>query len=154
MLLCSAHATSVAPPSAFSDRWADMDTWPEWDEAVVWVRRDGPFAAGTTGSLKPKGGPRVRFVIQTLEPGREFTDRSTLPGASLVIRHQVEVEAGGRTGVTVDVLLDGPLARLWKLFLGRGIAASTPAGLKRLVAVAEFDSAACPGLDAGTEADR
>jgi hypothetical protein len=137
ILLSSAHATSTAPPSAFFERWADMDTWPEWDEAVQWVRRDGPFAEGTTGALKPKGGPKVTFVIQTLVPGQEFTDRSSVPGAALTIQHLVKVGGDGRTGVDVVVSIDGPLARLWKLFVGKGIAESTPAGLHRLVELAE-----------------
>ena len=140
IVLCSVHATSSAPPSAFFERWADMGTWPEWDEAVQWVRRDGPFAEGTTGSLKPRGGPKVGFVIQTLVPGREFTDRSTMPGAALTIRHLVEVGGDGRTGVDVVVSIDGPLARVWKLLVGKGIAASTPVGLRRLVEVAEADT--------------
>jgi hypothetical protein len=129
-----------------------MDSWPEWDEAVRWVRRDGPFAEGTRGSLKPKGGPKVDFVIETLVPDREFTDRSTMPGASLTIRHLVEVLGDGRTGVGVVVSIEGPLARLWKLFLGRGIARSTPAGLHRLVEVVEADASGTTAGAAGTEA--
>jgi hypothetical protein len=118
-----------------------MDTWPEWDEAVLWVRRDGPFAEGTTGTLKPKGGPKVSFVIQTLEDGREFTDCSTMLGATLTIRHLVSAEDDGRTGVEIEVSVDGLLARVWKLVLGKGIARSTLAGLHRLVELAEADSA-------------
>ena len=83
IVLSTAHATSTAPPSAFFDRWADMDTWSQWDDGIRWVRRDGPFAAGTRGSLKPRSGPKVGFVIETLVPDREFTDRSSLPGAAL-----------------------------------------------------------------------
>ena len=67
IVLSSATATSTAPPSAFFDRWADMASWPEWDTAVAWARLDGPFAEGTTGTLKPTGGPKVRFVIETLD---------------------------------------------------------------------------------------
>jgi hypothetical protein len=145
--LVSVRATSTAPPSGFFDRWADTDSWPEWDEAVRWVRRDGPFAEGTRGSLKPKGGPKVDFVIETLVPEREFTDRSTVPGAALTIRHLVEVMDDGRTGITVVVSIDGPLARLWKLLVGRGIAESTPAGLHRLVEVVEADLAGDVEID-------
>lgn len=154
--LSSVRTTSSAPPSAYFARWADTDSWPEWDEALRWVRRDGPFAEGTRGSLKPKGGPKVDFVIETLVPDREFTDRSTMPGASLTIRHLVEVLDDGRTGIGVDVCIDGPLARVWKLFVGRGIATSTPAGLHRLVEVVEADIAAQEATDmvgAGAVAD-
>ena len=141
IMLSSATATSTAPPSAFFDRWADMATWPEWDAAVAWARLDGPFAEGTTGTLKPVSGPRVRFVIETLVPGEEFTDRSSLPGARLTIRHVVAPAAAGTCRVGVTVGLDGPLARLWRPILARGVGASTPAGLHRLVEVAERDSA-------------
>ena len=57
-----------------------MASWPEWNADTEWVRLDGPFAAGSTGVLKPGGGPRVKFVIQTLVPDREFVDVS--PGRS------------------------------------------------------------------------
>lgn len=147
IVLGSAHATSTAPPRAFFERWADMDTWPEWDEAIEWVRRDGPFAEGTTGSLKPRGGPKVSFLIETLVPDREFTDRSSMLGAALVIRHLTEVGEDGRTTVDIVVSIAGPLARLWKVFIGRGIGESTPAGLRRLVEMAE----AVPGGETAAE---
>jgi hypothetical protein len=138
--ICNATATSSAPPDAFFARWADMDTWPEWDEAVAWARLDGPFAAGSTGVLKPKGGPKVSFVIGTLVEGVEFTDVSSMPGARLRIRHLVSVE-GRATRVDVDVSIEGPLAWLWRRAIGKGIASSTPVGLATLVTVAEADVA-------------
>jgi hypothetical protein len=119
-----------------------MDTWPEWDEAVAWTRLDGPFVAGTTGVLKPLRGPKVSFLIETLEPGTEFTDVSSMPGAELRIRHVVATGADGRTRVDIEVSIGGPLAWLWGKVLGRGIATSTPMALTRLVAVAEADVAA------------
>jgi len=140
--ICTASATSTAPPEAFFARWEDMDTWPEWDDAVAWTRLDGPFAVGTTGVLKPKGGPKVRFVIEVLEPGSEFTDVSSVPGARLRIRHLVAVGTDGRTRVDIEVTVDGPLAWLWAVTLGRSIASSTPEGLSKLVTAAESDAAA------------
>lgn len=143
LTIACARATSTAPPSAFFDRWADMATWPEWDEAVAWARLDGPFAeGGATGTLKTTGGPRVHFVITALVPGRALTDRSSLPGAGLVISHTTTPAADGGTELEVTATLDGALARLWRRVLGTGIAKSTPVGLRRLVAVAEADVAA------------
>jgi hypothetical protein len=141
--ICSASATSSAPPEAFFARWADMGTWPEWDEAVAWAHLDGPFAAGSTGTLKPRGGPKVSFVIETLEHGSEFTDVSSMPGAKLRIRHLVSVD-DRTTRVDIDVSIEGPLEWLWRRVIGKGIASSTPEGLAKLVAVAETDSASRP----------
>ncbi|MEV6520467.1 SRPBCC family protein [Longispora sp. NPDC051575] len=135
MMIAQAEVTSPAAPSAFFDRWADMATWPEWNTDTDWVRLDGPFVPGATGVLKPKGGPKVRFVVAALVPDREFTDVSTLFGARLTFRHLVErTPAGTRVAVTVD--LTGPLGRLWNLVLGKGIKASLQADLDRLAAVA------------------
>jgi hypothetical protein len=133
--LATAHITSEALPAAFFARWADMATWPEWNTDTEWVRLDGPFAEGATGVLKPRGGPRTRFEVATLVPGREFTDVSRLFGARLTFRHLVTREAAG-TRVDVTVTLAGPLAPLWNLVLGKGIAASLGEDLRRLDAAA------------------
>lgn len=137
IVLCTATAVSTAAPEAFFARWADMRTWPQWDDAVVWTRLDGPFAAGATGVLKPRRGPKARFVIETLEPGAEFTDVSTLPGARLRIRHLTAVEQDRRTRVTVEVSIDGPLSGLWALVLRRSVTRSTLRGVRRLADVVE-----------------
>ncbi len=140
-ILCTSTAASTAAPEAFFARWADMRTWPEWDDALAWTRLDGPFAEGTTGALKPRRGPKARFVIETLEPGVEFTDVSTLPGARLRIRHLTAVDAAGRTRVTVEVSIEGHLSGLWAPLLRRSVARSTSRGVQRLVVATECDVA-------------
>jgi len=136
-ILCTASAVSTAPPGAVFDRWADMGSWPEWDGALAWIRLDGPFVAGMTGELKPRRGPKSRFVVESLEPGSGFTTVSTVPGGRLRIRHRTEERADGRTDVTAEVSIDGTLARIWAVLLGRSIRRSTPPGVARLVAAAE-----------------
>jgi hypothetical protein len=135
--LVTARAASTAPASAFFDRWADMASWPQWSFDLDWVRLDGPFATGSTGRLKPKGGPAVRFVIERLVPGREFVDVSRLLGARLVFDHQVAPTADGGCTVEIVVTITGPLRRLWTAILGKGVVESTQPDLDRLVATAE-----------------
>ncbi|MGW4330191.1 SRPBCC family protein [Nocardia sp. NPDC004573] len=134
-IIATAHATSDAPPSAFFARWADMATWPEWNTDTEWVRLDGPFAEGATGTLRPKGGPNIRFVVTRLTD-REFVDVSRLLGARLTFAHEVTVAEGGTT-ITVTVSIDGPLRWLWARILGAGLAGSVQPDLDALVAVAE-----------------
>lgn len=136
-LLASARITSTASPQAFFDRWADTATWPEWNLDTDWVRLDGSFVEGATGTLKPKGGFKVPFVVQRLVPGEAFVDVSRLPGARLVFDHGVRVLDDGRTEVSVEVSLSGVLAPLWRLVLGSDIASSVQPDLDRLAAVAE-----------------
>lgn len=130
------HATSTATPGAFYARWTDHDTWPEWSPDTDWVRVDGPVEVGTTGVLKPRGGPRVKFVISACTPGREYTDTTRLPGARLVFRHTVEPAARG-CELHVRVTMAGPFAFVWSRIMGGGFRESVSADLGRLIRVVE-----------------
>jgi hypothetical protein len=138
--VAEAHASSSAPPSAFFARWADMATWPEWNTDTEWVRLDGPFTSGSAGVLKPKSGPKVKFVIATLVADREFTDVSLLAGARLTFRHLIEPLPEGGSTVRVTVTLAGPLGWFWNLVLGKGLKASLGPDLGRLAIAAEASS--------------
>jgi Polyketide cyclase / dehydrase and lipid transport len=140
----TARATSTAAPAAFFQRWADMATWPQWNLDTEWVRLDGPFAAGSTGRLKPKGGPTVRFVIERLVDGREFVDVSKLFGARLTFAHLVTEHPDGGCTVEVTVTMTGSLRRVWSAILGKGLAASLQPDLDRLAATAERLGAGTP----------
>ena len=135
-IIANASVTSSAPPAAFFAEWADMASWPEWNLDTAWVRLDGPFVEGATGRLKPKGGPTVTFVVARLVDGEEFTDVSTLLGARLTFRHVVDAEPG-RTTVSVEATLTGPLAPLWRLVLAKGVRDSMQPDLDRLAERAE-----------------
>jgi hypothetical protein len=67
--------------------WAlyeDVSTWTEWDAQAEWVTRDGPFVAGTTGTMKFKGQEPLEYRLAKVEPGREFVDET--PVGELVVR--------------------------------------------------------------------
>jgi hypothetical protein len=132
-----AQARSTAAPAGFFRKWGDMATWPEWNEDTEWVRLDGPFETGSRGVLKPKGGPRVKFVIESLVPDREFVDVSLLVGARLTFRHIVETLDEGGCRVQVTVTMTGSLRRLWFKILGSGLQSSLQPDLDRLVAAVE-----------------
>ena len=126
-------SSSVRPAALFAC-WADMATWPEWNLDTEWVRLDGPFATGSTGVLKPKGGPKVGFSLTSVVPEREFVDVSRLVGARLAFAHYVDTLPDGRTSLRVVVTLAGPLSWLWNRILGKGIARSLGPDTKRLLA--------------------
>ena len=132
------RAVSTGSCEAFFARWVDHDSWPEWSPDTLWVRVDGPVRQGARGVLKPRGGPRVRFVISACTPAREYADTSTLPGARLVFQHRA-TPSGPGCELDVVVTLDGPLAPLWTRVLGPGFRESAQADLDRLVQLVEQD---------------
>src|SRR4051794_5396282 len=96
------HATSTAPPDAYFARWVDHTSWSEWSPDTEWVRIAPPVQTGTAGVLKPRGGPRLRFVVSACRPGREYTDTTRLVGARLDFQHLADPT---HTGCTLDVLV-------------------------------------------------
>jgi hypothetical protein len=133
--IASAHVAVAASPSAVFDRWVDVATWPQWNADTEWVRLDAAFTQGGTGVLKPKGGPKVKFVIEKLTE-TEFVDVSRLVGARLTFNHRVTPTVGGCV-VDVAITMSGPLAWLWNRILGKGLAASVQPDLEALANVAE-----------------
>ena len=134
--LGTASATSTEPASRFFARWIDHDSWGDWSPDTDWVRLAGPAVLGATGFIKPTGGPKTRFTISALEPDREYTDTSVLPGARLVFQHLVDSESG-LTRLDVAVSMRGPLAWLWARIMGGGFRESTQSDLDRLVSLVE-----------------
>src|SRR3712207_2447054 len=86
-----------APPEAVWGLWSDVATWPVWDEGLERVALDGPFARGTTGTLKPAGGPRVRFVLTEVRPGEGFADETKLPLCRVRFEHSATPGPQGTT---------------------------------------------------------
>jgi hypothetical protein len=135
--ITTAHADSTAAASAVFARWADTASWPEWNIDTEWVRLDGPFVEGASGLLKPRGGPKVKFVVQKLIADREFVDVSQLPGARLTFAHLLTSRPDGGCSIDVTVTMTGPLRWVWTRILGSGFRASAQPDLDRLVKAVE-----------------
>lgn len=99
-----------APVERVWEAMSDLRSWPTWNPAIHMldlgaVMPDAPF----TWRL---GGATVRARFAVVDPGRELT----WTGLSLVFkavdRHVLEPVPGGRTRVTVEESLAGPLLPL------------------------------------------
>ena len=134
--LGSGHATSVAPPKDFFERWLDHDTWSSWSPDTEWVRIADPVEVGSRGVMKINGGPKVKFVVKTLSPGSEYTDTTMFLGARLDFQHTAQ-RTDGHTNLMVRVTMNGPLAFLWAKVVGGGFTHSAQEDLDRLVSIVE-----------------
>lgn len=92
--------------------------------------------ATAQASLKPRGGPKVKFVITTIEPGREYTDVTLLLGAKLTFQHLATATATG-SDLAVSITMSGPLGWLWSRILGGNFKKTAQTDLDTLVQLAE-----------------
>jgi hypothetical protein len=134
-MIVSCSAASPHEPAHVFENLRDTARHPEWAPDTEYVTRDGPFAAGTTGLMKLTGGPKLRFVMRTVEEGREYTDVTRMPGARIVFEHLIEPVDGSGSRLTAVVSIEGPLGWLWTRILGPGFRKTVPADLQRLAAL-------------------
>lgn len=113
--------------------WADVDAWHTWQSDLDHAKLEGEFVAGSTFLLKPKGGPRVRIALVTVEPNRCFVDLTRFPLARMYGAHEF-IARGDEVTIRTSVSVEGALGFLWRKLVGEGVAASLEAQTQSLVA--------------------
>ena len=133
------HAIETAVPAeAIWSLYEDVTSWPSWDGEAELVTRDGPFATGTSGTMKFRGQDPLHYKLTKVEPLREFIDET--PVGELVVRvsHLLEPLPSGRLRITYSAEIDGPARQAREL--GPMITADFPATIRSLIARAQEGS--------------
>jgi Polyketide cyclase / dehydrase and lipid transport len=119
-------------PEAVWSLYEDVSTWPSWDAQAELITRDGPFATGTTGTMKFAGQDPLHYRLTKVEPLREFVDET--PVGELVVRvsHLLEPLPSGRLRLTYTAEIDGPEDQAQQV--GPMITADFPATVASLIA--------------------
>jgi hypothetical protein len=119
--------------------YEDVTTWPSWDAEAELITRDGPFAAGSTGTMKFRGQDPLDYRLTRVEPLREFVDETPVGDVLVRVAHQLEPLDSGRLRITYDVEIDGPEEQAQQI--GPAITADFPATMASLIARAKERSA-------------
>ncbi|MCU0908342.1 MAG: hypothetical protein MUF73_13055 [Rhodobacteraceae bacterium] len=91
--------------------------------------------------LKPKGGPRLHFVIGVFDAPTGDADVCRMPFGTMRTRHPLVPQPGG-TLIRVETEITGLLAPLWGRLVGQRHAAGLPAQTARFIAGAQARKAA------------
>jgi hypothetical protein len=115
----TAHTTGTSDPaSAIWARWVDPSRWPESDPRVESAEASAPLAEGIEVRVKLRKGGTTRQWVMALEADKRLVTEYRLPGAR--VGHERVVESRGPgSDVTHRLYVEGPLAGLWALMLGR-----------------------------------
>jgi hypothetical protein len=126
-----------ASPQATWKIWSDVTTWPQWNPDVQSMILNGPFAAGTTGTMKTKQGTRAIQLTEVV-PGQSFRLETTvIPLTRFAFECKVSAGPGGKTTISQGIVVGGPLGGLVGGMMGRQIADTFPALLQGLARKAE-----------------
>jgi uncharacterized protein YndB with AHSA1/START domain len=128
--------TAASPQTAWKI-WSDTSTWPEWNPDVQSMTLNGPFAAGTTGTMKTKQGTRAIQLTEVV-PGKSFRLETTvIPLTRFAFECNVSPGSAGKTTLSQAIVVGGPLGGLVGGMMGKQIADTFPALLQGLARKAE-----------------
>ena len=124
-------ARTTLPAEAVWESWADVSRWREWNPDIEAVELRGPFAAGSTIAMTPRGAPEPveLHIIEALE-GARFVDQASLGGTVITTVHEIQPLDGGLSRVVYRLEAVGPAADE----LGPAISADFPETIAGLLA--------------------
>jgi hypothetical protein len=125
-----------APASVIYGIYKDVAQWNTWDPDTKASSLDGPFEAGTQGTLAPSKGRPIRITLTDVRENQSFTVVGGVPGFHMCFEHELKAHAQG-TEVIHRVSFSGVFAFLFKRLLSPQINAGLPITLKRLKAHAQ-----------------
>jgi hypothetical protein len=128
---------TAASPQAAWKIWSDTSTWPAWNADVQSMTLNGPFAVGTTGTMKTKQGTRAITLTEVI-PGKSFRLETTvIPLTRFAFECKVAPGSAGKTTLSQTIVVGGPLGGLVGGMMGKQIADTFPALLEGLARQAE-----------------
>jgi polyketide cyclase/dehydrase/lipid transport protein len=130
-----AHVTAEAIWSLYED----VETWPSWDAQAERITRDGPFATGSTGTMKFRDQGPLPYRLTKVEPRREFVDETPVGDIVVRVAHLLEPLSSGQLRITYAAEIDGPKQQTERI--GPAITADFPATIDSLIALAKQRSA-------------
>jgi Polyketide cyclase / dehydrase and lipid transport len=121
------------PAEAIWSLYEDVTTWPSWDAQAELIVRDGPFAAGTTGTMKFAGQDPLRYRLTKVEPLREWVDETPVGDFVVRVSHRLDPLDDGRLRLVYAAEVDGPTEAAARE-LGEGITTDFPQTMSSLLA--------------------
>lgn len=116
---------------------ADVKGWSKIDHNIDKLEISEIPKKGTKFYLKPKGGPTLKFVIETFNPPFEYADLCLMPGAKMKTLHTFEKTNDNETLIKVDIEIYGVMSWLWGRLVGKKHASGLPKQTERFIEAAK-----------------
>lgn len=133
MWQCEYSIETKASPEKIWAIFSDVPGWPRWIAGLDRVEIKGPFEAGSTFVMTPKGQGQVTSRLTEVKKNEVFVDESRLGETVVRVAHRIQAVAPGRTRVSYCPEVSGPSDE----GIGKAISADFPDVLKALAALAE-----------------
>ena len=125
----------IAAPHRIWARFRNVEDWSSWNDGIEHVELHGPFAEGTTFTMKPPGQDALTSRLTRVIPDREFTDETVVGDVRVVVNHGLTELPNASCRVSYRTEVTGPDAEE----VGRMVTSDFPQVLAALKAIVEKD---------------
>jgi len=132
MFIVKHTVETKATPMQIWKVWEDVENWKTWDQQIELARIDGPFQTGTTGSTKFVGTPLFKTLLTQVDPHKLVVQEAYLSFAK-VVSYQSMTQVDGKTEVTFQVEVRGPLSLFYAWMLHRFIKKKIPIEMEEML---------------------
>ena len=113
--------------------WTNVANWAAVDVSVEAVQLNGPFAAGTSGTTKPRGQDLIEWHIREVTDGHRAVIEIPAPGAVLKCVWLFADAPNGGTLITQLASLEGEQAVIYESTVGQQLEMGIPQAMGRLI---------------------
>jgi hypothetical protein len=132
MLIVKHTVETTATPIQIWKIWEDVENWKTWDQEIELSRIDGPFQSGTAGCTKFVGPPLFKTLLTQVERYKLVVQEAYLSFAKVISCQSMNYVAG-KTEVTFQVDIRGPLSLFYACILGRFIKKKIPPEMEEML---------------------
>jgi hypothetical protein len=113
--------------------WCRVEEWGSWNSDIEAISIDGPFAEGTTFSMKPFGQDPVRMRLAEVAENEVFSDVTEIDGVVIRTSHRITPAGDGSLTITYRMEITGPGSDTVGPELGPQISADFPETISALI---------------------
>lgn len=125
MAVQSRSMEAQARPERVWKIWSDVSTWPHWNPDVQSIEINGPFADGTTGTMRTRSGGAHAITLRAVQPGRSFQlETAAVPLTRFAFTCEVKPSGAAASMISQSISMHGPLAPVFSAMMSKRIADS------------------------------
>ncbi len=105
------HEESIetsASPARVWELFADVERWKDWNAGIESIVLHGPFAEGTTITMKAPGQDALTSTLIQVKPSQSFTDETVVGETRVLVSHRLAPLLSGRTKIVYSTKITGP----------------------------------------------
>lgn len=105
------HEASIdihASPAGIWSLFTDVPGWRHWNAGIESIELHGPFAEGTSFTMKPPGVDAFTSTLIEVKENSVFTDETVIDETTVIVTHRIEVIDGSHSRVTYGTVITGP----------------------------------------------